>query len=643
MNEYLRKLFETGDFSVRWQSGSWTGLHLWLHVLADVAIFATCVAIPVAIFKLLVNRALPSPRAFCVLAVFILAVGFVHAIEAVMFWWPAYRVSGLAKAITALLALITFYATARAASQAVSAPSLSELEDEIAQRRKAERRLQESEERYRALFDSTHDLIQSVSPEGQFMFVNRAWKSTLGYSEDDLGSLKVFDIVAPDCLDDCAQAFERVMSGEEVPFVQAEFLAKDGRRVAVEGNASPRKIDGKVVASHGFFRDVTARRQEERRRRDSEARFEAVFKGAGIGIAIVNEKGKYEQVNRAFLDMFGYTPDEIPDLSVDLLTVPKERVQSREALRHVVETGEMASIEKQCVTKDGDPFWVQVTVSRISGKDGAGFVAAMVENIDEDKKAEAQLAELNDRLEQLVQDRTAELRAARREAVIGNERLATLGQLAASIAHEIRSPLSVVRNAVYYLDKVTKEDADPGIRESFEDIDRGLSNAEHIIEELLDYTRRDNAREDRYNLSEVIDRVIHDASPPEYVKLTREDNSDEAVFSTGDAHQIERLVENLVRNAIQAIDDEGSVSIRCSRNGSAASVEVIDTGVGMTEEQLTRIFDPLYTNKSSGTGLGLTISKRYAELNQGELTVESTYGEGSRFRLTLPAVPIPSE
>lgn len=124
--------------------------------------------------------------------------------------------------------------------------------------------LRKSEERYRDLFENANDMIQCVTPEGRFEYVNRAWRRTLGFSEEEVAKLSIFDIIHPDCRVACQETFERVFNGEEVGHVETVFVARDGRSVDIEGNASCRFDDGKPMATRGIFRDVTVRKHAER-------------------------------------------------------------------------------------------------------------------------------------------------------------------------------------------------------------------------------------------------------------------------------------------------------------------------------------------------------------------------------------------
>lgn len=136
---------------------------------------------------------------------------------------------------------------------------------DITEQKDTENRLKESEDRYIDLSENADELIQSVSPDGAFLYVNRAWRETLGYSEKEVTELNLFDIIHPDSRAHCGKIFQRVISGEIVTGIEAVFVSKDGREIFVEGNAKCKFINGKPISTYGIFRNITERKRNEDR------------------------------------------------------------------------------------------------------------------------------------------------------------------------------------------------------------------------------------------------------------------------------------------------------------------------------------------------------------------------------------------
>lgn len=148
----------------------------------------------------------------------------------------------------------------------------------------ARQQLSENETLFRDLFDNATDLIQSVAADGRFIFVNRAWKEALGYNEEDLKNLRVFDIFAPDCQEHCTSIFKRLFAGEQVETVVTTFMRKDGTPIDVEGVLNKTERDGRVFSTIGIFRDISERKRIEDALRESEERYRKIFETAGVSI-----------------------------------------------------------------------------------------------------------------------------------------------------------------------------------------------------------------------------------------------------------------------------------------------------------------------------------------------------------------------
>ena len=140
---------------------------------------------------------------------------------------------------------------------------------DITNRKQADEALRESKEKYHNLIEGTFDIVQSVNPDGSFNFVNRAWHETLGYTKNDLKKITLFDIIHPESLQKCKKLFSKVITGESITDIEASFISKDGRKILIEGNVKPRFLNDKIIATHGFFRDVTDRKRTDEKLQSS--------------------------------------------------------------------------------------------------------------------------------------------------------------------------------------------------------------------------------------------------------------------------------------------------------------------------------------------------------------------------------------
>ncbi len=215
------------------------------------------------------------------------------------------------------------------------------------------------------------------------------------------------------------------------------------------------------------------------------------------------------------------------------------------------------------------------------------------------------------------------------------ERLVVLGQLSGSVAHEIRNPLGVMKNSIYFL-RLTQKLKDEKAMQHLGLIEDEITRANRIITELLDYARDPTSQIGRMVLQEAFYRALAEVEIPESIQV-EDDFEDEPLKVMGDSGQIERILSNFLRNAVQAMTGGGVLSIVCHREGGEMIAEVTDTGIGIAEDQIEKIFEPLFTGKAKGIGLGLPLSQRYANLNGGRIDCHSEVDKGSTFRLTLPA------
>jgi len=277
----------------------------------------------------------------------------------------------------------------------------------------------------------------------------------------------------------------------------------------------------------------------------------------------------------------------------------------------------------------------------------------LLKEVEERRGAEEEVRRLNEGLEREVEQRTSQLVEVQEE-LVRKEKLAILGQMSGSVGHELRNPLGVMGNAVYFLRMVLSE-ADETVHEYLGIIAAEVQNSQRIIGDLLDFARTKPPRRAAIGVSDLIGQGLENLAIPENVKLSVEIAQALPRVSV-DPQQIGQLLQNLVMNAVQAMPDGGSVRIggREIRNfrfeaaslesgtrspipeGDFVEISVADTGEGIASENMKKLFQPLFTTKPKGIGLGLVVCKNLAEANGGRIEVESERGKGTTFAVLLP-------
>ena len=214
------------------------------------------------------------------------------------------------------------------------------------------------------------------------------------------------------------------------------------------------------------------------------------------------------------------------------------------------------------------------------------------------------------------------------EELVRKEKLALLGQLAGGVGHELRNPLGVIKNSVYYLNMILPQDEK--IRKHLAILDREVANSDRIVTELLDFARVKAPVREAASLVSIVRAALQQLSRPESVtvQLALAESMPAVLI---DAHQVGQILLNFLQNAVQAMPDGGRVTVSVGEDRESVFAAVEDTGVGVPPENLAKIFQPLFTTKAKGIGLGLALARDLAEANGGRITVESTVGQGSRF------------
>jgi len=245
------------------------------------------------------------------------------------------------------------------------------------------------------------------------------------------------------------------------------------------------------------------------------------------------------------------------------------------------------------------------------------------------------LAEANANLEEKVVERTRQLKETL-EKLYRAEKLAAIGKLAGAIGHELRNPLGVIKNSAYFLNLKLQPSADDKIKKHLEIIEKEVGASTLIIEDILSFARIKMPEQKPVEIAPLIRESVESLPAPEGITVDiRPAEGLPRAFI--DRAQISQVFTNLIKNAYQAMPQGGRLTISTSLKGNFLEVAFADTGVGIPPENLPKLFEPLFTTKEMGTGFGLAIVASIVEGHKGKVEVESKVGEGTTFKILLPA------
>jgi len=522
-------------------------------------------------------------------------------------------------------------------------PAIRRALSEAAERGKsrvAEAKLRQSEEQYRELFENAIDLIHIVSPHGRFLYVNRAWRQALEYSEEEVARLTIFEIVHPEYHDQCRARFRCAKPEKEAPPWEVVFLTKYGRHLYVEGNVSAWILSGQFAGTRGIFRDVTERRLAAIALRNSHRQYESLVNSLdGILWQAELSSLRFTFVSRQAERLLGYPVHRWlhePNFWTNHI---------HPADRHIAETivtagapGERyRSFEYRMIAADGRIVWLRDTISPPDVNDSRPRLQGIMVDITERKEAEAAVRSIQVKLEQ--SNETLQRK---------NEEIQNFYH---TLSHELKTPLT---SACEFISIVMDGLAGPltETQREYLGIARDSCNQLRVcINDLIDATRVETGKLAIHlqptSLRTVIQRVVmtmRSAAAEKKITLAQELESDLPDLPL-DPNRMTQVITNLLNNAIKYTPPGGQVLVEA--RGDAAEPDLIqvsvhDTGCGVPKHEQERIFDRLYQVKTGdatteqGVGLGLYLCRELVQLHGGRIWVESNTGKGSTFAFVLP-------
>ena len=410
--------------------------------------------------------------------------------------------------------------------------------------------------------------------------------------------------------------------------LQEARLLSDQRRVAEElDQRVAERTRQLIIVNEDLRRENTERRRAEEALRESEERWRAVFDNSAAGIALANPSGRFLAGNLAYQKMLGYSEKELRELSFLDITHEDYRDGNSELTTELLEgKRQYFEMEKRYRRKDGNLIWVRVHVSLVSGKQiTPRFLLTIVDNITELKRAEEGLRDAQMTLAHVT-------------------RVATLGEMTASIAHEINQPLgALVNNANACLGWLSTENLEE-VRNSVELMLDDAQRASEIITRIRSLVKKAPPQKDWLEINQTIREVIALAQSEvqrNHIALETQ-LSDDMPLVFADRIQLQQVMLNLMMNAIEAmiqVTGPRELLISSGADGPKGVVVVVrDSGVGLNTKSLARLFEPFYTTKPQGMGMGLAICRSIIEAHDGRLWATTNEDRGATFHFTLPIV-----
>lgn len=467
--------------------------------------------------------------------------------------------------------------------------------------------LRESQLKYKNIIQDSVDMIIIIQA-GKIRFMNPMTSELTGYTKEDLLNTSFIDMVHPDDRTRMRNKYRKwLRKDKETPRIYTfRVLKKDGEALWVESNSVWTEWEG-VSATLNIARDISERKKAFEELKIMEFAIESSINA----VAFFDLKGRLTKINDSFLKLWAYeNKNEL--LGKPVTAFMQEEIKVLALLKALREEGGCIG-EMTAIKKNGSKFDVQFSANMVKDVEGnpVCMMASFI-NITDKKKCA--------------------------EIMMRSDKLFSLGQLSAGLAHELKNPLAVISSCSQFCMENLKLDL--SVNENFQMILRNSQRAGKLINDLLTFAKPSLLEWNEVDINEVITNMLSmarlETSP---FRIDFKCNlKKELPKIVGDEEKLGQVFLNIIMNAIQAVSRKGTVILQTNILAAHNQVEikVIDDGPGIPDDYRKRIFDPFFTTKDMGTGLGLSICHSIIEQHNGSITVDNVEGHGARITVRLP-------
>ena len=357
--------------------------------------------------------------------------------------------------------------------------------------------------------------------------------------------------------------------------------------------------------------------------------FDEIFSDHSI-VAVTDPEGTIIYANKKFCELSKYTEDELLGQNHRILKSDEHSDEFFTTMWDSISSGKVWEGEIKNRAKDGSFYWLKSTIIPVNDSNGniQNFIAIRTD-ITKEKEIQTKLLEMEEQLVKQNEDLMSTVESKSTE-LVKSERLATIGTMASRVAHDLKNPLTIMHTYAEMLTPEILSKLESKDKEKWFRMQNSIFDMNRIIEDVLDFARTTEIKKKPTSFLSVLKLAMNHVKSSYGITI----NLPETDFKIScDSRKIEGVLSNIINNAVQALDGQGEIDIEVSSDSEFLTVQIKDSGPGISEDNLGKIFEPMFTTKTTGTGLGLVICKSIIEQHGGTIAVSN---KPTTFTITLP-------